>query len=74
MTIKSLSLIFLTLISLSKAQNTQNTSESFQENDDLKQLVNCVNTTQYFPENLQLIFFQKIFQKIFSRKNCTKKL
>ena len=53
MTIKSLSLIFLTLISLSKAQNTQNTSESFQENDDLKQLVNCVNTTQYFPENLK---------------------
>ena len=53
MTIKSLSLIFLTLISLSKAQNTQNTSESFQENDDLKKLVNCVNTTQYFPENLK---------------------
>ena len=53
MTIKSLSLIFLTLISLSKAQNTQETSESFQENDDLKKLVNCVNTTQYFPENLK---------------------
>ena len=53
MTIKSLSLIFLTLISLSKAQNTQQTSESFQENDDLKQLVNCVNTSQYFPENLK---------------------
>ena len=53
MTIKSLSLIFLTLISLSKAQNTQETSSSFQENDDLKKLVNCVNTTQYFPENLK---------------------
>ena len=53
MTIKSLLLIFLILISLSKAQNTQETSESFQENDDLKKLVNCVNTTQYFPENLK---------------------
>ena len=53
MTIKSLSLIFLILISLSKAQNTQETSSSFQENDDLKKLVNCVNTTQYFPENLK---------------------
>ena len=53
MTIKSLLLIFLILISLLKAQNTQETSESFQENDDLKKLVNCVNTTQYFPENLK---------------------
>ena len=53
MTIKSLLLIFLILISLSKAQNTQETSSSFQENDDLKKLVNCVNTTQYFPENLK---------------------
>ena len=53
MTIKSLLLIFLILISLSKAQNTQETSSSFQENDDLKKLVNYVNTTQYFPENLK---------------------
>ena len=51
--IKYLSYIIITIISLSKCQNPNQSSQSFQDDEQIQKLVDCVNNTQNFPSNLK---------------------
>ena len=52
-TIKYLSYIIITIISLSKCQNPNQSSGAFHDDEQLKKLINCVNNTDNFPSNLK---------------------
>jgi hypothetical protein len=51
--IKYLSYIIIAIISLSKCQNPNQSSESFQSDEQLQKLVNCVNNTENLSSNLK---------------------
>ena len=51
--IKYLSYIIIAIISLSKCQNPNQSSESFQSDEQLQKLVNCVNNTENLSSKLK---------------------